>query len=154
MGKNKEQDQRFAQANYDPRFDKMSMRQKKIQIDSRFGDIIEQRDKFDKTDDLFQKKKETQDQKLEQEAISEPDEVVSQEEVFSEDEVAPRAEISSSKIALQNFNWQYVRSKQIYLIFESFVKHIYPNVDPSKKLLVVDLYKSDFGEQQMLIEEE
>lgn len=53
MDKKKKIDPRFAQAVYDPRFDKMNTKQKKIKIDGRFKEILEKEEKFDKTGDLY-----------------------------------------------------------------------------------------------------
>ena len=57
MDKKKNQDPRFAQAKYDPRFDKMNRKHKKVEIDDRFKGIIEEEDKYDKTGDLYYIKK-------------------------------------------------------------------------------------------------
>lgn len=53
MDKKKNSDPRFAQAIYDPRFDKMHIKQKKVVIDDRFKAIVDEKEKFDNTKDLY-----------------------------------------------------------------------------------------------------
>ena len=55
---------------------------------------------------------------------------------------------------MQNFDWQSLKSKDIYSLFESFIKALYPDQNPSDRLIGVDIYQSEFGIERLRIENE
>jgi hypothetical protein len=54
---------------------------------------------------------------------------------------------------MQGYDWRYLKAKQIYLLFSSFIETLYPNINSERKLKKVEIFKSKFGKEQMEIEE-
>jgi len=160
----KTQDPRFVNANEDPRFQTLPKSKTKVKVDSRFASVVKDKDRFDKTDELYYLEEEAKEQEesvdqseeVSEEELSEEMEVEEQEDLFTdEDDNIVYAEESTNRIAMQNYAWQHIKATDIFLIFESLAKSLEGKINVGEKPVVsVDVYMSDFGAQKLKLEQE
>ena len=149
-------DDRFKESTNDPRFKPLLQTKTKVKIDSRFSGIFRDKQKFDNTQELYEQEEqdkeidssENQNSNNETSSISEDHSVT---ETSSEEEEVDFKESSSNRIALQNFDWEQLNAKDLFLLFDSLIEGL--SSKQNRKLLKrVDVFMSDFGEEKMKIE--
>lgn len=160
MSKQKERDPRFKAVNSDPRFHTMPKKEQRVKVDDRFKAVIEQKNKFDNADDFYYVETNKQEEPMEIEDQNDL-EVQSNQEIRddseddpieSEDEVIVRNEQSSSRLALQNYDWNHLNAKNIYMLFHTLAEAEFSQEYKKDRVKRVDVYLSNFGEEKLNIE--
>lgn len=157
MSKQKEKDPRFKSVNSDPRFHTMPKKEQKVKLDDRFKAVIEQKEKFDNADEFYyvESEKETKPVKIQAPAkelpvVQEEMQVESEEDLFeSDEENMVRGEQSSSRLALQNYDWNHLNAKSIYMLFHTLAEAEFSQEFNKQRVKRVEVYVSDFGEQML-----
>lgn len=144
-------DARFAGMAEDPRFKTLPQKATRTKVDPRFNRLFTEKEKFDHAQDLFEKEESEESVAVESEGEEEVESSVEEEEVESQEEEAepPRAEAISRRLALQNYDWQQLKAKDLFILFESLAA----TEDTPAPLKSVKVFISDFGEQRLKEEE-
>ena len=160
MSKQRESDPRFKAVNSDPRFHSMPKKEQKVKLDDRFKAVVEQKEKFDHADEFYyvdadkdheQVGEKQQDAELAAAELMEVEE--EEEDAFeSDEENVARGEQTSSRLALQNYDWSHLTVKNIYMLFHTLAEAEFAEEFNKQRVKRVDVYLSDFGEEQLKVE--
>ena len=146
-------DDRFTDANIDPRFKTLPQKLTKVTIDPRFAKILKEKSKFDHVEDLYQLETPANPESSSNNSSENEEDISVNSETSQEQDILPEepvqmAESISSKLALQNYDWGQLKAKDLFILFDSLCQS--STKDPSVPTIKsVEVYLSDFGTQRL-----
>ena len=140
-------DKRFEKSETDPRFRAMPKREKLVPVDARFSKMFTNKEDFENMEGLyFQEEKEDQNAKNQEEASFDEEKeekyIVEGEAVESEDD-AELGEQTSTKLAVQNYDWQNIKAEDLASLMQGLAKEV------GGSLVKVQVFASAFGKERL-----
>jgi len=129
----------------DPRFKTLPQKATRTKVDPRFNRLFTEKEKFDHAHDLFEREEPEESIDFAPQEEQGSEDSISEEEAEDQEDEPPRAEAISKRLALQNYDWQQLKAKDLFILFESLAV----TEETPAPIKSVKVFVSDFGEQRL-----